>query len=103
MGAGRIYFKAFPLLTIITSMIAFLICTVYILGMRHRDRQEYWDILKEISAQEIPDMMVMLKEEDLWQLLSENRQALLLDESPVTDKIDETEEGKNESNCNKRF
>ena len=59
--------------------------------------------MKNISTQEIPDMMVMLKEENLWQLLSENRQALLLDERPVIDKIDETEEGKNELNCNKQF
>ena len=63
MGAGRIYFKVFPILTIATSLVAFLICTVYILGMRYWDRQEYRDILKEITVQELPEIVKKMKEE----------------------------------------
>ena len=95
MGAGRIYFKAIPILTIVTSMVAFVISTFYILGMRHRDRQEFRDRLEVISVQELSDTLLQLKRENLLQDLFEDCCTHLTDESSVIDKMDREEDGKN--------
>ena len=95
MGAGRIYFKVFPILTIATSLVAFLICTVYILGMRYWDRQEYRDILKEIAVQELPEIVKKIKEEeDTLQIPFENCRAL----PSLFEQIHQEEEGEEMSN-----
>ena len=94
IGAGRIYFKMVPLISIIMSMAIYSIFLFFILGMRHRDRTELLDRLQTMSVKKLSDLYIKLKEENALEDLFETCSSLREDECNIISKIKEEKAGK---------
>ena len=94
IGAGRIYFKMVPLISIIMSMAVYLIFIFFILGMRHRDRTDLLNGLQTMSVKKLSDLYIKLKEENSLEELFETCSSLREDECNIISKIKEEKAGK---------
>ena len=66
-GVGRIYIKNFQIFAGIVSMVVFFFSIIYILGMRHRPRNQYKTRLRSLVVEEFSGLFSKLSENDLTQ------------------------------------
>ena len=93
IGAGRVYFKAFLILAIVTTMVAYVTCVKYILGMRHRDRADYRYSLEAISAKQLAEMLADLREREMLDDLTAACAEIREEEEKLIRKVKEEETG----------